>query len=233
MKSLPVLLALLACAALAHAAELNTLTDAEKKDGWQLLFDGKTFNGWRGYRQKAMPAAGWEIQDGTLKTVAKVKGSEIITEQKFKDFELSWEWRIAPAGNNGIKYFVLEERPKAPGHEYQMLDDDGHPDGKIGPHRQTASFYDVLPPAQDKPLKPVGEWNLSRILIKGDHVEHWLNGAKVLAYELGSDELKAGLAKSKFKGIPDFGTKVEGHIMLTYHGDECWFRNVKIRVLKN
>lgn len=233
MKSLPVLLALLACAALAHAAELNTLTDAEKKDGWQLLFDGKTFNGWRGYRQKAMPAAGWEIQDGTLKTVAKVKGSEIITEQKFKDFELSWEWRIAPAGNNGIKYFVLEERPKAPGHEYQMLDDDGHPDGKIGPHRQTASFYDVLPPAQDKPLKPVGEWNLSRILIKGDHVEHWLNGAKVLAYDLGSDEVKAGLAKSKFKGIPDFGTKVEGHIMLTYHGDECWFRNVKIRVLKN
>ena len=120
----------------ARAAELNTLTAAEKKDGWQLLFDGKTTTGWRGYRQKAMPAAGWEVQDGTLKTVSKVKGGEIITEQKFTDFDLSWEWRIAKDGNNGIKYFVLEERPKAPGHEYQMLDDDGHPDGKRSEERR-------------------------------------------------------------------------------------------------
>ncbi|NBR84897.1 MAG: DUF1080 domain-containing protein [Verrucomicrobia bacterium] len=234
MKIPAIAFAMLLSLSLASAADShNTLTEAEKKDGWKLLFDGKTFTGWRGYRQKAMPAAGWEIQDGTLKTVAKVKGSEIITEQKFGDFDLVWEWRIAPAGNNGIKYCVLEERPKAPGHEYQMLDDDGHPDGKIGPHRQTASFYDVLPPAKDKKLKPVGEWNLSRILVQGNHCEHWLNGAKVLSFDLGSDEVKAGLAKSKFKNIPDFGTKVEGHIMLTYHNDECWFRNLKVRVPKN
>ena len=210
----------------------NTLTEAEKKEGWQLLFDGHSTTGWRGYRQQAMPAAGWEVKDGTFKTIPKVKGSDVIFEKKFGDFELTWEWRIAPAGNNGIKYCVLEERPKAPGHEYQMLDDDGHPDGKIGPHRQTASFYDVLPPAKDKKLKPVGEWNSSRILVQGNHVEHWLNGAKVLSFDLGSDEVKAALAKSKFKSIETFGTKVEGHIMLTYHSDECWFRDLKIRVPK-
>ena len=210
----------------------NELSAAEKKDGWKLLFDGSTFKGWRGYRKPGLPEGGWEIKDGTLKTIPKAKGGELITEQKFNDYDLSWEWKIAEAGNNGIKYFVTEGRPGAPGHEYQMLDDDKHPDGKIGPHRQTAAFYDVLPPAANKPLKPVGEWNLSRIIIKGNHVEHWLNGAKVLAYDLGTDEVKAGLAKSKFKGFPDFGTKIEGHIMLTYHSDECWFRNMKIRELK-
>ncbi|MFA6542989.1 MAG: DUF1080 domain-containing protein [Limisphaerales bacterium] len=225
--------ALAALLALAPGCATSPRSQARDGEAWQPLFDGRTFNGWRGYRQQAMPAAGWEIQDGMLKTVPKVKGGEIITERKFKDFDLSWEWRISPAGNNGIKYFVTEERPKAPGPEYQMLDDTGHPDGKIGPHRQTASFYDVLPPAKDKPLKPVGEWNHSRILVQGDHVEHWLNGAKVLAYDMGSEEVKAALAKSKFKGFPDFGTKVEGHIMLTYHNDECWFRNLKIRSLKN
>lgn len=226
---------LLLCASLLSSAgfgaEPQQLTDAEQKAGWKSLFDGKSLNGWRGYRMKGPPAAGWEVQDGVLKTVPKVKGGEIITEQKFNDFELSWEWRIAAAGNNGVKYFVSEDRPKAPGHEYQMLDDDKHPDGKIGPHRQTAAFYDVLPPAAGKPLKPVGEWNASRVIVKGDHVEHWLNGAKVLAYDLGSDQLKAGLARSKFKGVADFGTKIEGHIMLTYHGDECAFRNLKIREL--
>jgi len=232
ITALTLITALSAASMQAAGARPNELTAVEKKDGWKLLFDGKTFNGWRGYRQKAMPEAGWEIRDGAIKTVPKAKGAEIITEQKFNDFDLSWEWKIAEAGNNGIKYFVTEERPKAPGHEYQMLDDDKHPDGKIGPHRQTASFYDVLPPAADKKLKPVGEWNASRISVKGNHVEHWLNGAKVLAYELGSDEVKAGLAKSKFKGFPDFGTKIEGHIMLTYHGDECWFRNLKVRELK-
>jgi len=212
-------------------AEPNQLTQREKNAGWKLLFDGKTLDGWRGYRMKGPPARGWEVQDGSLKTVPKVKGSEIITEQEFNDFDLRWEWRIAVAGNNGVKYFVTEERPQAPGHEYQMLDDDKHPDGRIGPHRQTASFYDVLPPAANKPLKPVGEWNASRVVVKGNHVEHWLNGAKVLDYDLGSDQLKAALARSKFKSFPDFGKKIAGHIMLTYHGDECWFRNIKIREL--
>ncbi len=214
-----------------HAAE-NTLTAAEKSAGWQLLFDGESVKGWRGYHQEKMPEAGWEVKDGTLRTVAKVKGRDIVTEKKFNDFELSWDWRVSLAGNNGVKYLVSEARTRAPGHEYQMLDDKGHPDAKVGPKRQTASFYDVLPPAADKPLKPVGEWNNSRIIVRGKKVEHWLNGKNVLSYELGSPEVVARLAQSKFAKEAGFGDKVVGPIMLTYHQDECWFRNIKIRELK-
>ncbi|MBL9188295.1 MAG: DUF1080 domain-containing protein [Opitutaceae bacterium] len=219
----------LAAAAFAPAAH-NQLTAAEKAAGWELLFDGKTMNGWRTYAKKA--PGGWEVVDGTLHAIAKVKGAELITEKKYRDFEFSWEWKLPPAGNNGVKYFVTEARTKSPGHEYQMLDDAGHPDGKLGPHRQTASFYEVLPPAADKPLKKVGEWNHSKIVVKGNTVEHWLNGRNVLTYELGSEAVKAGIAKSKFKNDPGFGDKIDGHIMLTYHQDDCWYRNIKIRELK-
>jgi hypothetical protein len=223
--------AALACFAAFNAlgAEPNQLSDAERQAGWKLLFDGKTIKGWRGYRKQTFPDKGWAVEEGVLKKVARVQGGDIITEEAFTDFELSWEWRISPAGNNGIKYLVTEDRPSAPGHEYQMIDDTRHPDAKIGPHRATASFYDVLPPAADKPLKPVGEWNDSRVVVQGNHVEHWLNGKKVLEYELGSDALKAAVAKSKFKNSPGFGEKIKGHILLTDHGDECWFRNLKIR----
>lgn len=210
----------------------NALSPQEKAEGWRLLFDGESFAGWHGYRKTGMPEAGWEVKDGLLKTVPKVRGSDIVTEATFTDFELSWEWRVAKNGNNGLKYLVLEERPNAPGHEYQMLDDEGHPDGKIGPHRQTAAFYDVLPPAADKPSRPIGEWNESRVVLKGNAVEHWLNGKKVLSYTLGSPEILAAVKKSKFASDATFGTKNTGHIMLTYHADECWFRNIKIRPLK-
>ena len=207
----------------------NTLSNKERAAGWQLLFDGTTFDGWRGYRLPSMPEAGWKIENGLLKTVPGVKGRELITGRTFNDFEFSWEWRIGPAGNNGIKYFVTEDRPAAPGHEYQMIDDERNEDGKVGPHRTTAAFYDVLAPAADRPTKPAGEWNQSRVVVSGNRVEHWLNGKKVLQYELGSDRVKKGLAASKFKGFADFGTKIQGHIMLTYHQDECWFRNLKVR----
>ncbi len=212
-------------------APANELTTAEQAAGWVLLFDGKTFTGWRGYRQRKPPAAGWEIKDGLLKTVPKVRGTELITENKFTDFELTWEWRIAEGGNNGIKYFVTEDRPSAPGQEYQMIDDASHSDAKRGPLYQTGAFYDVLPPTADKPLKPAGEWNASRLVVKGGHVEHWLNGKNILTYEIGSPEVKAGLARSKFKDQPGFGEKVTGPIMLTYHDDECWYRSIKIREL--
>ncbi len=230
MKITPFLALALAAVTLTANAADNELTSAEKASGWKLLFDGKTLNGWRGYKLKGLPEAGWAVADGTLKTVPGVKGVELITEKKFGDFELSWEWKIAEAGNNGIKYFVSEDR-KAPGPEYQMLDDAKHPDGAKGGIHQTASFYDVLPPAADKPLKKPGEWNSSRIVAKGNHVEHWLNGKNVLTFELDSPEVKAGLAKSKFKSIPDFGTHLQGHIMLTYHHDEAWYRNIKVREL--
>ena len=220
---------LTASAVLSPAAD-NQLSAAEKSAGWELLFDGKSLDGWRTYANKA--PGGWEVVDGTLHAIAKVKGSELITEKKYLDFEFSWEWKLPPAGNNGVKYFVTEARTKSPGHEYQMLDDVGHPDGKIGAHRQTASFYEVLAPAADKPLRQPGEWNQSRIIVKGNTVEHWLNGKNVLTYELGSEAVKAGIAKSKFKSDAGFGDKIDGHIMLTYHQDDCWYRNIKIREIK-
>lgn len=208
---------------------LNTLTLEEKQTGWRLLFDGKTLKGWRAYNKQSPPGAGWQVEEGVLKKVAGQRGGDIVTEDQFGDFELAWEWKISKGGNNGIKYLVTEQRPSAPGHEYQMIDDTGHPDGKLGAKRQTAAFYDVLPPAADKPLKPVGEWNSSRIVVQGKKVEHWLNGAKVLTYELGSDTTKAALAASKFKSSAGFGDKIRGHIMLTDHQDECSFRNMKLR----
>ena len=210
---------------------LNGAAAKADSDGWKSLFDGKTFHGWRGYGMKTMPAKGWKVEDGILKKVGAEHGGDIITEQTFDNFELSWEWRIGPGGNNGIKYLVTEDRPSAPGHEYQMIDDKANEDGKLGPKHATASFYDVLPPSPDEPLKTDGEWNSSRVLIQDNHVEHWLNGKKVLEYELGSDAVKAAVAKSKFRSAPGFGSKIRGHIMLTDHHDECWFRNIKVREL--
>ena len=218
-------------ATVALAAEAPGLTDAEKAEGWRLLFDGKTTNGWRSFKKKTFPSQGWRVEDGTLKKVGGVRGGDIVTDATFGDFDLRWEWRISTNGNNGLKYFITEERGSAIGHEYQMLDDAGHPDGKRGPIRQTASFYDVLPPKAGKTLKPIGEWNSSRVLVQGNHVEHWLNGEKVLEYELGSEAVKAAVAKSKFKDVAGFGTHVRGHILLTDHGDEAAFRNMRLREL--
>ena len=213
------------------AAEFNQLSSEEKASGWKLLFDGHSTEGWRGYGKDSFPAKGWKVEEGMLKKVAGEQGGDIITRQQFNNFDLRWDWRIAPKGNNGVKYLVTEARRGAPGHEYQMIDDEGHPDGKLGPKRQTASFYDVLPPAADRKLNQPGEWNSSRILVQGNHVEHWLNGARVLEYELGSAAVKEAVGFSKFKSHADFGTKIKGHIMLTDHADECWFRNLKIREL--
>lgn len=214
------------------AEEINTLTPEEKADGWQLLFNGKDLSNFRKFRSDKEPGPGWKIEDGILMKVGKIPGGDIVTKEKFGDFTLTWEWKISPKGNNGIKYLVIEERPAAPGPEYQMLDDTGHRDGKVGPHRQTACLYDIISPADHKQLKPVGEWNSSKIVVKGKSVEHWLNGSRVVAYELESEELKAAIAKSKFAKAEGFDKKVEGHIMLTDHGDACSFRNMKIRPLE-
>jgi hypothetical protein len=194
---------------------------------WQVLFDGKTTQGWRGYGQTAFPTNGWVVEDGCLHLLPQSRAGDIITVRKFNDFEFEWEWRIAPKGNNGIKYLVTENRPGAPGHEYQMIDDSTVSD----PRQQTAAFYGVLAAQANKPLKRPGEWNQSRVLVCGNHVEHWLNGAKVLAYELASPEVKAAVAVSKFQNAPGFGEKITGHLLLTYHSDETWFRNLRIREL--
>jgi len=210
-------------------ADINTLTAEEKAGGWQMLFNGHDLINWRAYGSDARPGAGWKVEEGILKKLKGVAAGNIITKQKFKDFTLIWEWRISAKGNNGIKYLVTEDRNDAPGPEFQILDDKEHPDSKAGPIRQTGSLYDIFPPAADKLLKPVGEWNRSRIIVQGKRVQHWINGSPVLEYDLESPELLAAIAKSKFKDAKDFGKKIDGHIMLTDHFDECWFRNMRIR----
>lgn len=205
----------------------NQLTEAEKAAGWKLLFDGQTTKGWRSFKKTTFPEKGWVVEDGWLKKVARIRGGDIITEEQFDDYELSWEWRLPARANNGIKYFITEERGSAIGHEYQMIDDSMVRD----PKGKTAAFYDVLPPSKESNLKPPGETNHSRIVVRGNHVEHWLNGEKVLEYELGSKEVLDAVADSKFKPVAGFGTKIRGHILLTDHRDEAWFRNIKIRPL--
>lgn len=205
----------------------NTLTPDEQKAGWKLLFDGKTTKGWRSFGKQTFPEKGWEVKDGELQLEAKSKAGDIITEEKFSDFDLTWEWKVPKGANNGVKYFILEERREAIGHEYQMMDDKDRPINK----GSTASFYEVVPPTPDSPLKPFGEWNQSRVLVQGNHVEHWLNGKKVVEYELGSEEVLAAVQKSKFKSVEGFGKKQNGHILLTYHNDAVSYRNIKIRRL--
>jgi hypothetical protein len=203
----------------------EVLTADELAAGWRLLFDGLTTQGWRGFRQPAFPTRGWIVEDRMLKKVGGVRGGDIVTTETFGDFELSWEWWIPSGANNGIKYFIVEERGRAIGHEYQMIDDSRVRD----PKQQTASFYDVLPPRPDREPPRIGEWNHSRIRVHGDQVEHWLNGMMVLSYTLGSPEVMSAVAKSKFHDVAGFGTKVRGRILLTDHTDETWFRRIMIR----
>ncbi len=204
----------------------NTLSPAEQRAGWRLLFDGRSLNGWRGYKKPGPPASGWVVENDSLKLVYKSKPGDLITVEKFGDYQLQWEWRISPKGNNGIKYLVSEER-SAPGPEYQMIDDATAEQ----PKHSTASLYDILPPRADKPVREPGQWNASRLVVRGRHVEHWLNGKKVLEYELESPALKAAIAQSKFKNVEGFDRKIQGHILLTDHNDEVWYRNIKIRPL--
>jgi hypothetical protein len=206
----------------------NTLTDAEKAAGWKLLFDGNTTAGWRNFKKPALTTTnGWVVQDGWLKKAAKARGGDIISTNQYLNFELQWEWRIPAKANNGVKYFITEQRSSAIGHEYQMIDDATVKAGKS----KTASFYDVLPPKEHRPIKLAPEFNVSRVLVQGNHVEHWLNGEKVLEYECGSEEVKTAVAASKFKTVPGFGTPIKGHILLTDHNDEASFRNLKLREL--
>ncbi len=218
-------------AALAAEPTPNQLAAEEKAAGWSLLFDGQTTKGWHGFRKQSFPATGWVVEDGWLHCLGK-HGGDLLSENLYDQFELAWEWKLEPRGNSGLKYFVLDSRSSAIGHEYQMLDDDLNPDGKLADgKRVTASFYDVLKPMVKPPTRPMGEVNQSRIVVKGDHVEHWLNGVKVLEYDCGSPELKAAVAKSKFKNTAGFGDRVEGHILLQDHESNVWFRSIKLRDL--
>ncbi len=213
------------------AAEPNQLTSAEKAEGWTLLFDGKSPQGWHSFQKTTFPAKGWVVEEGWLHGLGR-GGGDILSDSDYDHFELRWEWKLAPAGNSGLKYFVLETRKSALGHEYQMIDDEQNEDGKeaSGKHA-TASFYDVLKPTVKAPTRPIGQINQSRILVQGNHVEHWLNGTKVLEYVCGSDGVQSAVAQSKFKNVAGFGKCVKGHILLQDHGSNVWFRNIMIRPL--
>jgi hypothetical protein len=213
------------------AEPVNQLSTQEKADGWKLLFDGQTPRGWHSFKRTSFPTNGWVVEDGWLHCLGKT-GGDVLSDGAYDQFDLQWEWKIEPAGNSGLKYFVLESRSSALGHEYQMLDDEKNPDGKVAQGKHvTASFYDVLKPTAPPPTKPVGEINQSRILVKGNHVEHWLNGVKVLEYECGSQIVKDAVDRSKFGNVPGFGERVKGHLLLQDHHSQVWFRNIKIRDL--
>ncbi len=215
----------------AFAGEPNTLNDAEKSDGWKLLFDGKTTDGWVAIGKTAFPEKGWSVQDGALFHAKGGGGGDIVTSELYENFELTWEWRIGFAGNSGLKY-NLPNPAKNVGFEYQMIDDDNHPDGKRGGRKhQTASLYDLMEPSEDAKPKAVGDWNDSRLLVKGNHVEEWLNGVKSLEFEMGSAALKALIAISKFKTVAGFGEKTKSPILLQDHGDEVAVRSIRIHVL--
>jgi hypothetical protein len=229
---MPPLATLLLPLALAAGAIADEPPAPEAARGWRSLFDGKTTQGWRGFKSETFPLERWKVEGGALRWAGAPgeRGTrDIVTTELFADFDFRFEWKVAPGGNSGVKYLVTEERAGPIAHEYQIIDDEKHPDAKVGPHRQTGAFYDVLPPAQDSPRRPAGEWNQSRILVQGNHVEHWLNGAKVLEYELGSPELQAAIARSKFKDVPGFDAKLKGPLLLQDHGDEVWYRNLKIQ----
>ena len=206
---------------------------ASTSSGWTPLFDGATLAGWRGYKQPDASRTRWKVENGTL-TLPPNDGKDtrgaldIITTSTFDRFELEFEFRISDGGNSGVKYFVLEDMDSAIGHEYQIIDDERHADAKIGPERQTAAFYDVMV-ASNRPIKAADQWNQGRIIVNDRTVEHWLNGTRVLRYELETPALKAAIDDSKFKGIARFGTLQKGHILLQDHGDAVWYRNIRIR----
>ncbi len=239
----------------AHASDVfvicpNTLTDAERRAGWRLLFDGETFDGWRGLGYDSVPTAHWKIENGSIRKLADgqvprlpdgqpAAGGDLMTRDTYRDFELTWDWKISRAGNSGVKYNVSEEisMANAPNHaalgfEYQMLDDSLHEDNKVPSHR-TAALYDLIPPNANKgmALKQVGDWNRSTIVFRGNHGEHWLNGQKVVDFDLGTPLMDSLMAKSKYRDIKGFAQKRAGHIVLQDHVDEVFFRSIKIRRL--
>ena len=226
MKRLALGLALALIAAGTAMAAPNTLTPQEKAAGWRLLFDGKTTAGWRGFKAAA-PDPGWHVADGALAPDPKTS-KDIISKDQFGDFELAFEWRISRLGNSGVMFHVIEQGDQTyqSGPEYQILDNaHGEP-----PVERAAALFALYAPSLDA-TKPPGEWNQARLVVRKGHAEHWLNGRKVVEYELGSADFKARVAASKFKQWPQFASSPTGHIALQNHGDEVAFRSLRIRAL--
>ena len=218
----------------------------QQQQHWQSLFDGKTFRGWQGLGLDSIPHAQWIIENGTIRNIAKNRDNankshtqvrcDLMTVDTFLNFEFRFEWKISPQGNSGIKYNVSEKMSTqngsthALGFEYQIIDDTGYPE-HLEPWQQTAALYALIP-AKDARPKPAGEWNTGRIVLKGNHGEHWLNGRKVVEYELGTSYFDSLFQQSKYHVHPHFAEKRYGHIVLQDHGDDVWFRDLKIRRIK-
>jgi hypothetical protein len=205
-------------------------TPEDQAGGWRPLFDGKSTAGWRGFKSKTMPA-GWRAIDGALTRVAQA--GDIVTDDEFQDFELELEWKVAPGGNSGIFYRVSEapdiEYVWESGPEMQVLDDVRHKDGQR-PETSAGSCYGLYP-APRGVVHPAGEWNQVRIVVQGNHVEHWLNGRKIVEYQLGSPDWQDRVRRSKFAEMPHYGREARGHLALQDHGDWVAYRNIRIRVL--
>lgn len=218
------------------ASELTTLTEKEKSEGWEMLFDGEDLQKWRSVKSETFPSDAWVIEDGSLVLVER--GGDIVTKEKYSDFELAWEFNLTEGANSGIKYFVDSLTNQNTGNvvingpEYQIIDDLNHDEIKKDPNglSSTGALYLLYQP-ENKSLNPAGEWNHARIIAKGNEVEHWLNGTKLLSYERGSKDFKDKMAETKFKDYTEYGQVPEGHILLTDHQDKVYFRNIRIRRL--
>lgn len=224
----------------------NTLTKAEIADGWQLLFDGKSFEGWRGIGIDDIPKGHWKIENGSIRKIASgdvptkpdgqpLKGGDLISQKTYQDFELMFEWKISEGGNSGVKYNVDEAISVengwtgALGYECQVLDDEKHSDN-LNPTHRSGSLYDMIE-AKGKTVKPVGEYNSAKIVFNGNIIEHWLNGNKVVEANTDSPEFEAIFQKSKYHKHSKFTVHKNAHIVLQDHGNDCWYRNIKIKKL--
>lgn len=237
-----IIVALLTSNLMAQHEKPNTLNEQEKREGWKLLWDGKTTSGWRGAKLDNFPAQGWSMKDGILKVHKSggnesANGGDIVTTRKYKNFILKVDFKITEGANSGIKYFVDSEMNKGEGSaigcEFQILDDLKHPDAKLGVkgNRKLGALYDLIPVSEDKPFIK-NDFNTAMVIVKGNHVEHWLNGTKLLEYERNSQMFNALVAYSKYRDWPNFGNHSEGNILLQDHGDEVYFKNIKIKELE-
>ncbi len=208
--------------------------DVAREGKWETLFDGKSFDQWK--KWKGGPITGWKIEDGAM-VLEDPKGGDLLTKKEYGDFELELEWKISEGGNSGIMYHVREGDdyccPYTTGPEIQVLDDERHPDAKAGKagNRKAGSFYDMIPPTSFDAVKPAGEWNKARVVIKDGQGESWLNGKKVVDFPTKGPKWDAMVANSKFKSWKDFGKFDTGSIALQDHGNKVWYRNIRVREL--
>ncbi|MEO6001486.1 MAG: DUF1080 domain-containing protein [Chitinophagaceae bacterium] len=227
MKKMPYLLCLIV---MFNAPILQAQSTGDA--GWKVLFDGKTLTGWRKATSNVPPGTAWSVQNNELSfDTGKGHGTDIITNQSFQDFDFTLQFKISEAGNSGIKFFLIPNTNL--GCEFQIIDDSKHPDALLGVdgNRKTGSLYDIIPASKTKNYKPAGQWNTARVVSKGNHVEYWLNGGKVVEYDRGSESFKKGIAKSKFKTTKGFAEAKSSPILLQAHGDKVWFRDIKIKEL--